>query len=286
MSTASERIYGGFRPDHNRSITARQEQLNQSREVLRTPQLDRLFSPEYFLAQQALGNRDPFSVPFISELVENLDTPVKGVARIVTPVAVSLVLACAPDAKAVSPISTPEPPRATAEAQKSPTPVEVKTLQCDILSPEACATGEYIEWNRPDGEKLRGIGFILKPGELVKLPKEGLAVSTRIIEQPYVYRGIGVTAMAKDGSETYVYYANLDPTRLKLVDLPPNTVGIIADSNLTVFESQPYNLVFASFPGMEKFTPITKGTPKAINNKVPGNPASNTAFFYDVAPPK
>lgn len=179
----------------------------------------------------------------------------------------------------------PNPPKETPTPEATKTP-EVKTLQCDILSPEACATGEYIEWNRPDGAKLKGFGFVLKPGEEVKLPKEGLAVSTRIIQQPSVYRGVQVIATTKDSSEEYAYYANLDPTKLKLSELPPNTVGIIADSNLTVFEGHPYNLVFGSFPVMKKFAPITKNPPKVINNKVPGEPAANTAFFYGVTPPK
>ena len=174
---------------------------------------------------------------------------------------------------------------AEAQAQKTPTP-EGKTRQCDILSPEACATGEYIEWTRPDGEKLKGIGFILKPGEEIKYPKEGLLVSAILIQQPSVYRGVQVIARTKDGSETYAYYGNFNLDKIKASDLPPNTVGIIADSDLTVFEGQPYNLVFASSPVLETFAPISKGPLKRINNKVPENPASNTAFFYGITPPK
>lgn len=175
----------------------------------------------------------------------------------------------------------------SARAESTATAEAKKTLQCDILSPEACAGGEYIEWNRPDGEKLKGVGFVLKPGEEARLPKEGLLVSTTILQQPDVYRGVRVIAKTPDNSETYQYYGNLSPDKLKKSDLPPNTVGIIADSDLTVFEGWPYNLIFKGPDTfMERFVPITKNPVKVINNKVPDNQASNIPFFYGLTPPK
>ncbi len=173
---------------------------------------------------------------------------------------------------------------AQAEAQKPPTP-EVKTLQCDILSPEACATGEYIEWNSARGIKLRGIGFTLKLGEEIYLPKDGLAVSKVVLKQPDIYNGVFLATMSKDGQESYGYWGNISTDLIKPGSL---LAGTITDAKSTVFEDQPYNLIFVASPTfMEKFAGITKNPPKAINNKVPGEEqAANVPIFYGVTPPK
>ena len=243
-------------------------------------------------------------IPSLGELYRNTRT---RIALALSGVGMFLLTACGAPVQKGPDTGSTQPPPASAEGltpgpklpvvtndgqippKETPTPVEVKKLNCDILSPEACATGEYIEWTRPDGEKLRGIGFVLKPGEEIRLPKEGLLVSTKIIQQPSAYRGVQVIAKTPDNSETYQYYGRLAPDKLKESDLPPNTAGIIGDSDLTVFEDQPYNLIFKGpDPFMEKFAPITKTKdhPKVINNKVPGNQAANIALFYGLTPPK
>ncbi len=73
-----------------------------------------------------------------------------------------LIVACAPDAKAISPLSTPEPARATAtataEAQNPPTPEVKKEIQCSFFSDQKyCGLAEVFETTTPTG-KIKAIG--------------------------------------------------------------------------------------------------------------------------------
>lgn len=194
------------------------------------------------------------------------------------------------------PEEPPKQPELPVVALPSPTekpalPIDgekIKPFECSILSsPETCVTGEYIEWTAPDGvTKLRGIGFMAKPGDVIKIPK-ALQVSKTAIEQPNVYRGIRLTGKTMDNSETYQYWGSFDLENLGTKNLEAGTVTTVAEGGQTVFPDQPYTFIFRGPQHFmdNEFPEVTKQVPKIINNPIPNNPAPGSAVFYGIPVP-
>ena len=189
----------------------------------------------------------------------------------------------------------PPPPATEAENKSAPKP-EVKAFDCGILSPEACATGEYIQWTVPSGRKFTGIGFVLKAGEEIKIP-ENLQVAGEELPQPHTYNGFLITAARKDGTGEFNYFGSIRPTENKgqpLIekvgkDLPAGTVvGTIDESKTTVFKESKHNLVvvFPTDKLENTFIDQTQKPPREINNTPVKATAGGGFEFFDVKPPK
>lgn len=180
-------------------------------------------------------------------------------------------------------VTNPVEPTATAEAQKTPTPnpdEERGIVGYNVFSLETRAatkaSEQYLEWNSPKGNKIKGIGWVLKPEDVVKI-NGGLIVSVKILEQPYVYSGVMVLADTPDGSRSYLLLGNFDKNNLS------KGILTIAKDGPPVFNGEPYTFAYATESEAElkgEFPESTKTSPKEINNKVPENQANNTAVSY------
>lgn len=256
-------------------------------------------------------------------------------APVAATLGIPLLLACSPDAKAVSPALTPEPaavattptpepppppptppkPEATATAMatvtppKEPeppatataTPEAKKGFDCGILSPEACATGKYIEWRVPKGPQttetipVRGMGFTLEVNEVIRI-SEDLQVAGEELPQGHFYNGYNITAPRKDGKR-YLYWGamkpavdnNKEPVIGKFgKNLSAGTVVARITSKNSVFKGKPYNFVVV-YPSEEElkniFSEQTKNLPELITNQTMTSEAGEGVIFFGVKPP-
>jgi len=209
-------------------------------------------------------------------------------------------IACNPaQSRNINITESPIVPTATATFEPSPTVTstpEVKKIEpfdCGILSPEACATGEYIQWNRPDGQPLRGMGFKLKAKEGIKIP-ESLVVAALKFKEGTNYRGNLIKGISQDGKRVFNYYGDVIPDPEKNIgntgkSFPAETViATIEGTGLTVFPESEYNLIvqFPTVNDLKNNHPEqTIGTPKIINNQpitTPGGSTEEIAILWDV----
>lgn len=177
-------------------------------------------------------------------------------------------------------------------ATSTPEAKKIEPFDCKILSPEACATGEYIQWNRPDGQPLTGIGFKLDTGEKVRI-SENLVVAGFKVNQPDTYNGYIVTALNRNGTRKFNYFiGNFTPLNIGRVGIElaaETTIGRIGGSD-TVFKESNHNLIvlFPSEADLKgAFSEQTKNQPIIINNESKSGKNNNSSgVFFDVKPPQ
>ncbi len=175
---------------------------------------------------------------------------------------------------------------------------KIEPFDCGILSPEACATGAYIEWRVPKSPQsietipVRGMGYVLKPGEKVRI-REDLIVATSEYPSDSLYHGNLVSGVKKDGSGRITYIGNVIPSEgVGKIGKPfasGAVVGTMRESDLTVFNNEPYNLVtiFRTEEDYKIADPEQiKNPPKKINNQTLGTMPSQGSIYFDVKPPQ
>lgn len=215
---------------------------------------------------------------------------------------------------------SPTSPQATAEAFKeqnhetfesyipevgkvgiSPIPednsdTEVKKIEpfdCKVLTPEACAKGKYIQWNRPDGQPIKGMGFKLSAKEEIKIP-EMLVVSAVRFKEGANYRGNLITGLSQDGTRVFNYIGDIIPDPEKEIgntgkSFPAGTIiATTGGIDLTVFPESEYTFI-VQFPTEEdlryNYPEQTSVTPKIINNQpltTPGGSTEKLVILWDV----
>jgi hypothetical protein len=188
------------------------------------------------------------------------------------------------DTPTVSPTATEtSKPTSTPEPTATSTPETIKVFDCDILSPEACATGEYIQWKVSSGLTVKGVGFTLKEGEEIKIPKKSVVAGSEY-KQPHTYNGFGIKAI--EGGVVAYYVGNIEPVGLTNVGKEKDggtVVGKIKKNPGTVFKDTKYNLVifFSSEKAlMEAFPDQITNSPIEINNQsVKPSGGSGKAFY-------
>lgn len=230
----------------------------------------------------------------------------------------ALFVACASPEAPVSPVAAanPEPniPEATAtlapgaggvkpeernavtkaiETQKA---AEKESLS-GILSPEAEATGVYVQWKLPSGRMATGMAFTLKKDEPIKIPK-ALQVAG---SENAAYNGYGVSAVT-DG-QRYGFLGDIIPAKEKKEgddeespiignvgkDLKAGTiVGTIAGSGKTVFADAEFNFLVL-YPTDEELKNTFKEQgaklPRTVNLWDPNAKPTAGNTFFGVKPP-
>ncbi|HLC97033.1 MAG TPA: hypothetical protein VJH97_06960 [Candidatus Nanoarchaeia archaeon] len=189
------------------------------------------------------------------------------------------------------PVEAPPSIAVSPQPQESSSNPEIPPFDCGILSPEACASGDKIQWNRPDGKPMIGMGFKLKPSEQLRIPQK-LVVAGYELKQPHTYTGYTIQAISRDGKTEINYLGSINSINLTNTgkeftgDTP---IGEIDASGRKVFKEADYNLIvwFSDEGEIGKYFPQQALKPPLIvnNGQVSSQPQLGMTF-WDVQPPR
>lgn len=194
-------------------------------------------------------------------------------------------------------IATTKPavaPAAEPTRAATSTPEAKQGFDCGILSPEACAEADYIQWDTPFGNPAEAIAMAFKAGKKFKIPEP---MQVAAAEETYQGKpnGYRIVAARKDGSQIIID-GDVIPVGIGKVgkELPAGTViAESAESGFPVLiEGYTQFIQFTSKEDLKKYFPKqTEIPPRIVINKAIPPSQSNTkggggVVFFGVQPPQ
>lgn len=101
------------------------------------------------------------------------------------------------------PVTVAPPP------QESAVKPEIPPFDCGILSPEACASGQYVKWILPSKREVYGIAFNLKKGAEIKITAESQVAASKGSEG----LGYSITAVNRKSGERLEMFGDFKPAK-------------------------------------------------------------------------